>query len=383
MSAQVRALCGLVVVFGCKAVDDPPAAPPQPPPSPAPVDAAATDWIGCETALRGAAKLPATRRVQAVLDGCTPCGEWAPLLAWDIQPVDGGPARATIERAMVACNAYCDPNAKARFLGALDAARGRGTRGPWRLLGEACKAAVSAVPDARYMSAPYFALDRIARAAAARPELAPLLDGLEIALPAVSISGSGLELANSPVTSPELGPLALTVTATELRLAMTPRARLGRDGVAATTTGELYPGALVATPNQLAAVIATLIPSGAPGIAMFAPRGMLAVRLLDALAVTKARETKLAVAATGGPPGWPLAGTIPIALTSTVDPEAVTIRLDETPDAAIKQAMAVRALLARGVTIEIARGVRVAALAKLLGAMLYFDVGTVAIRKAR
>ena len=371
-----------LVVAACK-TDDPQ---PQPvPQQPAIADAApaAIDWNDqCETALRTAPKLPATRRVQAVIDGCKPCGDWTPLLAWDKQQVDGGPTRAAIEQAMLACNAYCDPNAKARFLGTLDAARGKATRGPWRLLGETCKAAVSAVPDARYMSAAFFALDRIGRAAAARQDLAPLLDAIDLPLPAISISGSGLELPTSPVTSPDLGPVALTVTATELRIAMVPHGTLGRDGVSIANKGEPYPGALVTNPKQLDAALATLVP-GAASITIFAPRGMFAARLLDAIAIVGNREAKLAVAAAGGPPGWSIAGVIPVALTMMADPNTTVVKLAEDPDGAIKQALALRGTLASGVTIEITPNTRVTALARLLGAMLYFDLGSVAIRRGR
>jgi hypothetical protein len=383
----MRAACVLVMLAACKGKQAEPQAQPQPhATSPAQVADAAPvasdpNWAACEQALEAAPKVPANRRVQSLIDGCRPCGDWTPLLTWDTQQVDGGPTRAAIEQAMFACKAYCDPNAKHRFLGTLDAARGKRTRGPWRYLGEMCKGDVSALPDARYMSAPYFALDRIARAAAARPELAPRLDAIELVMPAVSITGSGFELAKSPVTAPDLGPLALTVTAIEMRIASTPRAKLGKAGVMLTGKGEPYPGALVRSAKELDAAIATL---GDGPVTVFAPHGMVASRLLATLAVTGAREVKLAVQANGGPPGWTVAGTIPVTLSSTAAPDAIKLVLGADPDAAIKQAKELGPKLAQGpVTIALAPKTTVAAFAKLVGALVYFDVKTVALVAAK
>ena len=96
---------------------------------------------------------------------------------------------------MAACKACCEPTAKMRFLGTSTtrAARSRGRRGA--MLGDVCKEQVSAVPDARFMSAPYFALDRIARDVATRPDGAPLLAAIEIPLPAVTVTGVGIDAA--------------------------------------------------------------------------------------------------------------------------------------------------------------------------------------------
>lgn len=344
------------------------------------VDAVAVDpWVTCDKALRGAMKVPANRRVASIIEGCKPCGDWDALLRWDTQQVDGGPTRAAIEQAMLACKGYCNPNAKQRFLGTLDAARGKGTRGPWRHLGEMCKAEVSAVPDARHMSAPYFALDRIARAAAERPELRSALDEIEIALPPVSITGSGFELPTSPVTAPDTAPLAMTVTAVEVRIAALPRAKLGKDGVTHPTKGDPYPGALVKTAKELDSAIAKL---GDSAISLFAPHGMAATRLLEALALAGKREVRLAVQANGGPPGWVVVGTIPIALSTPGDPKAAKLALDEDPDVAIKDAKARIAALKQGpIAIQISPKTTVRALAKLVGALHYFDIKNVAVRR--
>jgi hypothetical protein len=375
---------GLLLLLACggkKERDDwQPIGTVQPRDAAVPIDAAVDTWALCETGLRDAMKVPANRRVASIIHACQPCGDWKPLLEWDKQQVDGGPTRAAIEQAMLACKGYCNPNAKQRFLGTLDAARGKGTRTPWRHLGEYCMAEVSAVPDARYLNAPFFALDRIARAASARPELVPLLDAIELALPAVSITGSGIDLAKSPTPAPEVAPIALTITAVELRVAQLPRAKLGKDGVAIVSKGEPYPGTLVKSAKELDAAITAL--GGSTAITLFAPHGMTATRLLDALAITGAREVTLAVAANGGLPGWPVAGTIPVTLTATSGPKALKLVLDDNPDPAIVDARARKAELVKGpIAIQLGPKATVAALAKLVGALHFFQIKTVAIRR--
>jgi len=317
---------------------------------------------------------------------------------------------------MIACKAYCSPDAKQRFLGTLDKFRGKDTRGPWRFLGELCKEQVSAVPDNRYLSAPWFALDRIARAVGGRPDLAPLLDGFEITLPVISISGYGYELAKSPVTAPDAGPLAMTVTPAELRLAVVSRAKLTKDGIVTLAKGEPYPGALIKTAKDLEA---ELVKIGAPiqpgtGIAIFAPHAMAATRLLDALAITGERprvakgkdwltgDVRLAVQADGGPPGWQLAGSIPVALRTRPMPDAIHLDLDDNPDPAIEKLKADKArliaVLARykpdladttppkplfspALAIHLGPKATVDGLARLIGAAVYFDVKSVALIK--
>jgi len=387
MRARIApALALVLVILGCKDKDaaSPPPAPHQGSANAA--DAAVApliDWARCEATLREAPKVPSTRRVQHVLDGCMPCGDWRPLLRWDTLQVDGGPTRLQIEQAMLACNAYCEPNARQRFLGTLDAARSKGTRGPWRHLGEVCGAAVSAVPDARFMSAPFFALDRIARTAAARPALAPLVEALELPLPAISSTGSGISLASSPVTTPEAGPVALTVSTIELRIAATPRARLGKDGITVLAKGELYPGALVKTPAELAAALETVGATPSSPLSVFAPSGMAASRLLDVFPITLGHEVRLAAAAEGAPIGWNLAGTVPIVLSASHPKRggpsiALTLGADPTPSIMDAKARAT-ALASATVTIALDPGATVAGLTKLVGALVYFDVKRVAL----
>ncbi|MDB4962984.1 MAG: hypothetical protein JWP01_2983 [Myxococcales bacterium] len=335
------------------------------------------DWTACKTALEAAPKLPATRRAQALIDGCQPCGDWTPILAWNKLPADGGPTRAAIEAAMLACKAYCEPNAKQRFLGTLDDARMKDTRTPWRELGTTCKDKVSAVPDARYMSATYFALDRIARDVATRPGGPELLGPIEIPMPPVSVSGVGVKLPEAPTSKPELMQSALTVTLTELSLGALPIARLGAGGV--TIGGDPFPGASLSA-KELPSAIA----QRTGRVALFAPAGMPASRITEVVQIAGGKaELVLAVTAQPGPGGWAMYGIVPIALRPAVAHQVrgVTLALSASADEAIKAAKAAGpdTLRAAPIVIRIDRTATVGSLAALIGALAFFGVDTVAL----
>jgi hypothetical protein len=312
----VRRLAALLLLAAaCKGKEptkDPVAVPPHPMPEPiaAPV---AGEWALCKAALEAVPKLPPTKQVAALIDGCKPCGDWKPLLEWQTLTEDGGPKKKDIETTMLGCKAYCDPNAKMRFVNGLDEARGKNNRRPWRVLGEFCKAELSSVPDARFMSAPYFALDRIARDVAARPEGAKLLAAIDLVLPAVSVTGAGLELPTTAVTKPTAAPSHLTLTVEEIRAGALPHAKLGATGV--TVTADMYPGNVV----KLADLPAVFDKLPQP-VLVFMPQKMSAKRLVEVLATTKRRPMQLAVQATSTLPGWDQYGAAPIDLVGEVDP---------------------------------------------------------------
>lgn len=364
----------IAVLAACKASRR--ESPAQDPPTPAgaaiadagPADA---NLDACRATAARVPSLPAPQRAQALIDGCQPCGDWTPLLTWNTPAADGGPPRTAIEQAMLACKAFCDPNAKQRFLGTLDAARGQATRAPWRFLGEICKAEVSAVPDARFMSAPYFALDRIARAIGDPGLLAPI----ELPLPALGINGVGFDLANSPRTAPEAGPAALTVDAGQISLGSLPTAKLSATGLA--VSGD-YPGTEV-EPKALAAALARPELAGQP-IALLAPSGLAAARIVEVIGAAGGHDLRLAVASPG-PRGWTLPSTVPISLSAKpgaggTGRTSIRLTLDATAFDAIKTAKATpRADLVRApVTIVVDRTATVASLASLLGALGYFEV---------
>lgn len=281
-------------------------APPAPP----------VDWDACNSALRKAATEPLDVRPSLVIDNCKVCGDWTPILMWQHPPTEkGAPTHAQIEAAMATCGYCANPNGKARFWATLDEARGTDARTPWRFLGEQCKADISAVPDPRFVSAPFYALDRIARAASAHGgESANLMAAIELPLPAVSITGNGLTLPDvDSGQSNTAGPLAITIIGDGLHVAKLPRARLGANGV--TTDLGNYPGDVV-KPAELGAALSRLASGDSTAaIAILAPVAMPATSLKPVIAAAaKVAPVYLAVNATGSPEGWALPATIPVQL---------------------------------------------------------------------
>lgn len=268
--------------------------------------AADVDWARCEQALHQVPTLPDNQRVAALLDGCPVCGDWSPLLRWNTPQDQGGPPRTQIEQRMVACHAFCSSDAKQKFLGTLDDARGTGSRAPWRWLGDTCKAEVSAVPDTRYMSAPYFALDRIARAASAHSaDDAALVAKIDVPLPPVSISGGGVELPAATAATDPAPAVHVTLLGDGAHVGKLPRAHLGPQGVTVDYGGEPYPGPHV-EPGALVHAIAALDPSPHPDVALLAPRGLAVPKVQEALAKAGEITFHLAVAAPSTLPGWSL-----------------------------------------------------------------------------
>lgn len=266
------------------------------------------DLTSCRGQLPAIAALDAIARANALLEACQPCGDWAPILRWSMPHAEGGPTHNAISDAMLRCRAYCEPNAKQRFLGALDNARAQGTRTPWRLLGETCGAAVSAAPDARHMSAPYFALDRIARAIAA--DTAPeLLAQLTLSLPAVSISGVGVQLPALPRGASPASPdrVVLTVDASQFLVGQLPLATLSANGLV--VTGD-YPGTAVPA-AQLAKTIAAARAADKP-LDVLAPHALPVARIFDVLDAAKT-PIRLVVALPQ-PVGWSAPGALDIVL---------------------------------------------------------------------
>ncbi|MGN6105457.1 MAG: hypothetical protein ACTHU0_10160 [Kofleriaceae bacterium] len=345
--------------------------------------AAASDWrVRCATTLRDAPRITPVRRIQALIDGCQPCGDWTPVVRWATPVGRGGPTIAAIAERMNACNAFCNGTARQPFLGTIEDARDKGTRAPWRLLADACKGEVGAEPDGRYLSGPYFALDRIARATAAEPELAPLAAAIELPLPPVSSNGEGFELASAPVTKPTAGPAHLTVTAAELRIGVLPRAKLGATGLIVEAGATPYPGAVVDRKALGPALDA--IAGGSP-IAVIAPAALPARHLIDAIAAAAPRPLVLAVHANGAPPGWSLPGHVPVLLsTAAAAPAgARTFEIGASANdviAAVKAAPA--GAFAAPPALVIGEQATVATIATCLGVLAFRDVPAVVLLRA-
>lgn len=288
---------------------------------PAPADAApaAIDWAACDAALAQAATAEVHTRARTIIEGCEVCGDWSPILRWNVPTADGGPKRTDIEAAMASCNAFCSGDAKLKFLGTLDDARGSKARTPWRQLGEICKEQVSAVPDQRFMSAPYFALDRIARAASARGgDTARLLGEVVVSLPALTVVGTGVEL---PVVgsgvSPAAGQLHVTLLGSTVQVGRLPSARLGENGVRVEPEPDAYPGRAVPL-RQLASELKKLTGGdGLSSIVLIAPRSAAAraiLPILEAGPPTGIPMIFLAARALESPDGWQLPGAIRVAI---------------------------------------------------------------------
>jgi hypothetical protein len=382
----VTPLASFVLIVGalCACKDRRDAPPADPPVSAGDAAVADANLDACRAAAARAPSLPAVQRAQALIDACQPCGPWQPLLDWNTPVTSGGPTRAAIEQAMLACHAFCEPNAKQRFLGTLDAARGQDTRGPWRYLGEICKAQVSAVPDTRFMGAPYFALDRIARALGGAP--APALAAIELPLPALSITAVGFELPRAPGPAPaaEAGPTVLTVDATQIVLGALPIARLSATGLA--VSGD-YPGAPI-EPHRLAAALAGRSgpDTGPPGsmtrgrrdpVAVLAPRALAAARIAQVVDAAGGHDLRLVVA-TPGPGGWAVPGTVPIALVARPAAGGARIALGASAEAAIAATRAAD-LRRAPPTISVDATATADGLAAVLGALAAREVKTAAI----
>jgi hypothetical protein len=296
-----RWLLAVVVVVACKGKHDEPAA--------------EEDWtVRCEATLRALDERLDADGVAKLIDSCRPCGDWKPILEWSRPVQDGGPTREVITRAMDRCKAFCDSTAKTYFLGTLDDARGTKSAKPWVELGKQCKAAVSAVPDARFMSARFFALDRIARATAERGgELARLAGKLRVPLPAVSMSGVGPDLPIAPrACTRDAFRGAYTLLGDSVLEGEVPRARLGASGVAVDPSSN-YPGARTDFKN---------VPVLPDRFLLFAPRQMRAMAAFDVLVTAERAELQIDLAFDCG--GIP--GTIaPHATTEGVPKETIVI----------------------------------------------------------
>ena len=254
------------------------------------------DWAACESALEDATVVPFADVATKLITGCKVCGEWAPILDWNRRQEDGGPRRQAIIDAMSRCGAFCDSTAKTYFMGTLDAARGTPSQKPWVELGKECKQGVSALPDPRFVSGPYFALDRIARAAVAHGgKAARLAAQVEVPLPALTLSGVGVEL-------PKVDALAramryhVSVLGDQLFYGGLPRAKLGADGLTVSSGAKPYPGDQLTESTAVASA----------DIAIVAPKAMRATRVIDAIELVERRnrDAKAFLAIAG-------AGTLP------------------------------------------------------------------------
>jgi hypothetical protein len=336
-----------------------------------PVDAAPpapSDWSICKAALEKAATEPETKRASGILQGCNPCGDWTPILEWQKSPEDGGVDRRKIEQAMAGCTAWCTPQAKDQFMGALDDAREKKTRTPWRALGTACKEKVSAVPDARFLNAPYFALDRVARWAATQTGGEAALAGVDLPLPAITQTSVGVTLPSSPVTSPDTNTVQLTLTTAGVSLGTMPHAKMTKDGIV--PQGEPYPGAQVTLKD-----LPKALEKVGGKASVFAHPNLPAGKLAELVAAAKGGQLVLASASHAGPIGWDQHGVTPVMLSAVKMPDAIILTLGASPDDAVKLIKATPPeKLKNGTIIQLHADSTVGGLATVLGSLAYFEV---------
>jgi hypothetical protein len=310
----VRLWVALALVAACKGKHE----------APAKKTEAATYTVdaACEAAVKKAQAVPLDARPQLLIDGCKVCGEWTPILKWSTPPQEGGPSHVAIEQAMTGCHAWCDANAKQRFLGTLDNARGTDTRTPWRLYGETCNADF---PEGRFVSAPLFALDRLARAGASKGgQTATDLAAIELPLPPVSPSGVGPVLPDVDGVTPKVGEIEITVLGDKVFVGRMPRAHLGAGGVAIDLGKDGYPGAEVELAKLPDALKAAIAGDPAATITLLAPHAMPAQGLVPiAAAAAPVAPLYLAANAIEAPEGWTLAAAVPVQLAADGAPLAV------------------------------------------------------------
>jgi hypothetical protein len=304
----MRSLVVVALLIGCKDKAKPKSEPKQ-----ESTKSYVVDISACGNALDKAAQRALDERPRLLLEGCEVCGrEWAPLLQWNTEPEQGGPRREQIEMVMVDCQAFCTGTSKLEFMAGVDKVRGKNVDTPWRQLDTACKAKVNGAPDARFMSAPFFALDRIARAVAAKPELASKLAAVEVPLPALTVNGVGVALPKVDNATSNVGSVHVTVLGNEIYVGHLPRGKLTANGVVVETD---YPGEPVKLDGLAAKLKALIGVDKTQAITILAPHAMPAQPLVPIIAAASAvAPVYLAAGAPQSPQGWQLPGAIAIPL---------------------------------------------------------------------
>lgn len=257
--------------------------------------------------LGSAANASFNARPQMLVDSCPVC-DWKTILAWS----DNATRSDVLQKALESCDAFCTGDSKMKFMAGVDAARGTANDTPWRKLAQACGDKVDAATDHRFMSAPYFALDRIGRALAKANALE--LDTLVVPLPAQSVAGTGVLLptvdvgggASDPI-APVVPDVAITLLGEQILVANLPSAKLGANGVEVNMGKEPYPGKAVSLADVPATLTAMTGGDKSKWVALLAPTSMPADKLVPVVAAAApVVSLHLAVAAPKSPAGWQL-----------------------------------------------------------------------------
>jgi hypothetical protein len=254
----------------------------------------------CESVIDKLPSLPIDARPQALLEGCHVCGDWKILLAWN----HDGTTPEALQKSLESCNAFCSGDAKMKFIAAANKAKGTSNDMPWRKLADACGEKVDAAADHRFMSAPYFALDRIGRAVGT---------SVELPLPPLTVAGTGIVLPDlDEGVSPKVGTFHVSLIGDQIFIGKLPRAKLAAKGLEVTND---YPGQQVALADLPAALKKLLGGDPTESLTLLAPHAMPAENLVPVIQVAGAiAPLYLAATAHESPEGWQLPGAIPVAI---------------------------------------------------------------------
>ncbi len=259
----------------------------------------------CKSAIDKAASLPIDNRPQALLEGCPVCGDWKVLLGWN----HDGTTPEALQKSLESCNAFCSGDAKMKFIAAANKAKGTSNDMAWRKLADACGEAVDVSSDHRFMSAPYFALDRIARATA---DIAGA-KAFELPLPPLTVAGTGIVLPDlEEGVSPKVGTYHVSFIGDQIFIGKLPRAKLGAKGL---DVANDYPGQQVALADLPAALKKLIGDDPTETLTLLAPHAMPAENLVPVIQAAGAiAPLYLAATAHESPEGWQLPGAIPVAI---------------------------------------------------------------------
>jgi len=310
----------LLALVACKGGDKDKASPAK--------GAMTVDIPTCGRALDKANAAPLDQRPTLILGGCRVCGDdWKVVLDWNLEPANGGPRADRLQKTLESCNAFCTGDAKMKFMAGVDKARGQPNDTPWRHLADTCNETVDAASDHRFMSAPYFALDRIARAVGREPGMQMELGRVELPLPALSIAGTGVVLPEADAPASSYGRAAITVLGDQIYVGKLPRAHLGPGGVTVDLGEPAYPGTEVKLPD-LAAALKSVVVGDHDGITLLAPHAMPAEKLVPIVAAAAGvAKLYLGTASKESPPGWQLPESLPYELQVAGDGIQVTAEM--------------------------------------------------------
>jgi hypothetical protein len=193
-----------------------------------------------------------------------------------------------------------------KFIAAANKAKGTSNDMPWRRLADACGDKVDRYSDHRFMSAPYFALGRIARSLGYK-------HAIELPLPPLTVAGTGIVLPDiEENVSPKIGTLHISFIGDQIFIGKLPRAMFGDKGLDVTND---YPGRQVALADLPDALKQLIHGDPTESLTLLAPHAMPAENLVPVIQAAGAiAPLYLAASAHESPEGWQLPGAIPVAI---------------------------------------------------------------------